>query len=209
VTAFFTTSNPRATVAPASGSGTVALAVGGIALSGANKDTRLQGRCESATGDICIVMPVTVVEPSDYHETPTATDNTPALAAGSQTIVEWTNDIAVAIKDQFGIALQDNWDGLIIEENVRNAGWSALPGALAGGSVTDPVRLQADYQNAARAAAIVAKTQPAGGRVVDSQDPQALRADIDAGNTKVIGPVNLRVNTFDGPASSFTTTNSH
>ncbi|MBA3937065.1 MAG: hypothetical protein H0X38_06360 [Planctomycetes bacterium] len=209
VTAFFTSSDPRATVLPASGTGSVDLTVGGVTLSGGNKDTRLQGRCVSASGDICIVMPVTVVEPTDYQETPTATDSSPALAADRPTVVEWKNDITITVKDQFTTVLQDNWDGLVIEENVRNAGWSPFLTPLAAGVVTDPVRAEADYHNAAVAASVVAGTTQAGSKVTPSMDPQLLRADVDGGVTKPLGPVNDRVNTFNGPASSYTTTNSH
>jgi hypothetical protein len=213
-TAYFTSSNPRATVAPASGSGTVSLAVGGVMLSGANKDTRLEARLDSPTGEICHVISVTVVEPRDYQSTPTATDTTPALAAGSMTAVEWRNDISITIKDQFGVTLQDNWDGLVVEENVNAVGWGALP-PTSGGIVIDPVRAVRDYAAAPApggvvwAAEIVAGTRPAGGTVVPTPLPQQLRAVVEAGAPIVIGPTNNRVNTLNGPASSFTTTNSH
>ena len=198
-------------MAPASGSGTVDLTVGGVTLSGGDKDTQLQGRCESASGDICITMPVTVVEPTDYHQTPTATDSAPKLAAGRPTVVEWKNDISITVKDQFTTILQDNWDGLVIEEqaNALHVGWKTFLAPFVGGTVHDLVRQEADYHDAAVALAVVSGTVNASRRVTKSNDPQLLRAVIDAVTTKLLGPVNNRVNTFNGPASSYTTTNSH
>lgn len=203
----------RATVAPTSGAGSVPLVIDGLVLSGADKDTKLQALLPGV-GEILPSLPVTVIEPKDYSETPAVTDNTPALKAGSATIIEWVNNVTVSIKDNFGIVLDDSWNGVTVEENVRGAGWSAL-GNLAGGTVTDPVRVERDYAaapnppgGAAYAASIVAGTRPAGARNAVSNDPQSIRI-VDGGTATVLGPVNNRVNTFVGLTSTFTTTNSH
>ena len=213
-TAFFTSSAiATATVSPNNGVGTVALAVAGVKLSGGNQDTKIQGRLESATGDIVRVLPITVVEPSDYQSTPTATDSKPTLVP--PTTVQWQNNILITIKDQFGIILQDNWNGLIIDENAGKVRFVALPSPVTNGIVTDPVIGKRDYAAAPPpggviyATEIVAGTRPAGGVISNINLNQDLRAKIEAGNDKVIGPVNKRTNTLDGPASSWTTTNSH
>lgn len=202
----------RASVAPTSGTGSVPLIIDGLVLSGADKDTKLQALLPGV-GAILPALPVTVVEPKDYSETPQVTDRTPALKAGSTTIVEWRNDVTVAIKDQFGVVLDASWNGVIVEENVRNAGWSAL-GALAGGTVNDPVRAELNFAGApppggaVYAAEIVAGTRIATSRTVTSNDPQSLRV-VDGGTVSPVGPVNNRVNTLIGPQNTYDTKNSH
>ncbi len=204
----FVSSDTRAKVSPSSGQGAVSLTIEGNSLSGANEDTYLQALIN---GQELSSIPITVVEPFDHTQQTNVVDTLPS-ASGS--VLVWDLPLEITILDQFGIPLQNNWDGLPIQELVPGSGngWTGFSSGqsnalLINGKIIDDVKAFFMTPIPQVAQNIVTCTQTLNGTSPSTRD-QFIRANMDDGTNLMLTGKNIRTITINMPAKGATCVNS-